>query len=158
MTLPKRRFWNRPRATKSRLHTEQVLAGLSRDVAAPDLTHSIMGRLGYMRVSPRVARRHRVRRWASRVSVLMTAAIALGIGVQFYLSSPEVRRPVGPTISDALREDLSRQQNRIGNMIQTIRQLSPVADPVSEPPPQPSEHEDGVEDASESWIAPVRWV
>jgi hypothetical protein len=132
---------------------------LSNDVDAPDLTRSIMGRLGYMPVSPTVARRHKFRAWAGRAGMLFTAAIALGIGFNFYLNSAEIRRPVGPTISDALRHDWQQQQKSIGSMIQTIQNLSPAA---------PSEQFDAGDDVrsapadspetTESWIAPVRWV
>ena len=38
--------------------------------APPDLTRPIMGRLGYMRVSPAVARRHRIRRAVRRAALV----------------------------------------------------------------------------------------
>lgn len=141
-----------------------VFQELSSGVNAPDLTHSIMGRLGYMPVSPRVARRHRLRQWVGRAGVVLTAALALGIGFNFYLNSAEIRRPIGPTISDAFQHDLQRQQERIGTMIHTIQNLAPrpggaqipieLGDDPFEPEPYPLE----TEEIKESWIAPVRWV
>jgi hypothetical protein len=97
--------------------------------------------------------------WVGRAGVTFAAAIALGIGFNFYLNSAEIRRPVGPTISDALRHDWQQQQKSIGSMIQTIQNLAPAPssnqfDPVDEVSDEPLESPD----SSESWIAPVRWV
>jgi hypothetical protein len=136
-----------------------LLADLSKPVRAPDMTRPIMGRLGYMHVNGTVARRKRLQQWASRVGVLLAAALALGIGLRFYEHSSAMRRPAGLTIPDALGNDLQLQQHRIGNVIRTIRSLSPKPpqDRPSRSAPEagPPSLNDDVNDWS---IAPVRWV
>jgi hypothetical protein len=153
--------WNRSRksAQPASADSSAIFDRLSNDVAAPDLTKTIMGRLGYMPVSAKLARRHKIRAWAGRAGVLFTAAIALGIGFNFYLNSSEIRRPVGPTISDALRHDWQQQQKSIGSMMQTIQNLTP-AQPSDGFEPNEGELDAPAEspDTTESWIAPVRWV
>lgn len=140
----------------------RLTEAMAQPVAGPDLTRRIMGRLGYMQVSRRIARRRALERWAGRAALTAVAAVALGLGLRVYQSSPELRRPSGPTIPDALSNDLQRQQHRIGNVIRTIRTLSPQrpsdapaesADPCE--PPSPPAHN---EDVNEWSIAPMRWV
>lgn len=91
---------------------------------APDFTRTIMGRLGYMRVSPAVARRRRIMQWANRAGMLMVVAIAFGFGWRMFESSPQIRRPVEITIPQAVSHDVQRQQQRLGSMIETIRSIS----------------------------------
>ena len=62
---------------------------------APDLSRSIMGRLGYMRVSPAVARRRAMTRWANRAS---NRAATLAAGVTEGGGAP-VGRPASTGIS-----------------------------------------------------------
>jgi hypothetical protein len=145
-------------------HEDSLLAGLSRRVVAPDLTRSIMGRLGYMPVRPTIARRRRVRRWINRAGILAVAGLSLFTGLRIYQSGPDVRRPVGPTVPDALGNDVLRQQNRIGNVIQTIQHLAPQIRmaPAAEKPPrvEPAEAAPPLSDQSTpEWTgAPARWV
>jgi len=126
--------------------------------SARDLTKSIMGRLGYMRVSEKVARRHRIRRWLSRLGTAMVFACAVGIGFQFYSVSDQIRRPQGQTLPDALGHDLERHQNRLNNAIHTIRNLSPriPTAPLRAPvKPQARPVQDDVNGVS---ALPTRWV
>jgi hypothetical protein len=142
---------------------EQTLADdLGEAGHAPDLTRSIMGRLGYMQVSARVAKRHRLRRWLGRLGTAMVFAFAIGIGFQFYSVSEQIRRPDGPTVPDALGNDLLRQQDRLNNAIHTIRNLSPgmPAAPLKAPPKPPASPparplQDDVNTLS---ALPTRWV
>jgi hypothetical protein len=90
---------------------------------------------------------------------MLTTMVAIGVGLQFYQNSADIRRPTGPTISDALLDDLNRQQENIGSMFRTIRQLSPKLErrsPSSSDELQPPSDEG--QRIEESWIAPVRWV
>ena len=75
--------------------------------SAPDLTRSIMGRLGYMKVSPAVARRRRIRQWGTRAGLALSAMIAIAIGLQVYENGPTIRKPVGPTIPSATNSTMS---------------------------------------------------
>lgn len=131
---------------------------------APDLTRSIMGRLGYMRVSRRAAMRHRIRCWMSRLGTISVVALALGIGFHFYATGQQVRRPQGLTIPDAVSNDVERGSNQIQNAIQTIRNLGPrrattpdggagTHGPASQPPAEPLH--DGVNQLPST---PTRWV
>lgn len=136
----------------------QLLHQLTNSVKSPDLTRSIMGRLGYMNVSPKVARRHRLRRWSSRAGISLVAALAMAVGMKFYVNSDQIRRPVGPTIPAALGQDLQRQQDRLGNVIQTIRSLSaprPATNQPAQPQDEPRPLNDDVHGAPH---APIRWV
>jgi hypothetical protein len=131
---------------------------LQRSAASPDLTRLIMGRLGYMQVAPKVARRHRLRRWGSRMGLALVAAVAVGIGMRTFEGSDRFRRPAGPTIPAALQNDLQRQQDRLGGMIRVIRDFQPRLDPkpLSEPkdvPPRPLN-----EDVNRAASSKVRWV
>ena len=111
----------RRRGTPSDLH--DAFGGLSGQ-PTPDFTRTIMGRLGYMRVSPTVARRHRIVQWANRAGMLMVVAMAFGLGWRVFESSPQVRRPVETTIPQAVSHDVQIQQQRVGSMIETIRSIS----------------------------------
>lgn len=90
----------------------------------PDFSRSVMGRLGYMRVSASVARRRRLMKWANRAGMMCVAAVALFIGWRVLESSPQVRRPSDTTVPQAISRDMQQQQQRLGNMIQTIREIS----------------------------------
>jgi hypothetical protein len=160
-------MWPRPRQPGKRPEPveidpsviEQSLADDLLDASAvPDLTKSIMGRLGYMKVSPKIARRHRLRRWLNRLGTAVVLACAIGIGFQFYSVSEQIRRPAGPTIPDALGNDLQRQQQRLNNAIHTIRNLSPgiPSSPLKAPrKAQPQPLQDDVNTVS---ALPIRWV
>ena len=91
---------------------------------APDLSRSIMGRLGYMRVSPAVARRRARMRWANRAGLVCVLGVAAVIGWRVFESSPQVRRPADTTVPQAISHDVQNQQERLGTMIQTIREIS----------------------------------
>ena len=91
---------------------------------APDLSRSIMGRLGYMRVSPAIARRRTMVRWANRAGLVCVLGVAAVIGWRVFESSPQVRRPADTTVPQAISHDVQTQQERLGTMIQTIREIS----------------------------------
>jgi hypothetical protein len=134
------------------------------DVAyAPDLTRRIMGRLGYMQVSPRIARRRRMMRWASRAGVCMAAALAIGIGLHVYENTADLRQPEGATIPAAITIDLQTQQHRLGSVIQTIRNLSTETRPQDSIDLRPFEAEMLEFDALDDDLPPAslaffRWV
>ena len=90
----------------------------------PDLSRSIMGRLGYMRVSPVIARRRAFMRWANRAGLVCVLGVAGVIGWRVFESSPQVRRPADTTVPQAISHDVQNQQERLGTMIQTIREIS----------------------------------
>lgn len=105
---------------------------------SPDMTRRIMGRLGYMRVAPTVARRHRIRTWMNRCGVMMIACVALAMAWRVYEGSEAVRHESDLTIPAAISNDVQHHQQRLGNVIRTFRQMtSPaVATPVAPVPTQ----------------------
>lgn len=136
---------------------------LGPSVNAPDLTRSIMGRLGFMQASPQVVRRYRIRRRISRA--LFTLAMASIILAAFHLhqNSPQARRPEGPTLPAAIGSGINHHQNGLSGVIRAIRNLTP---PIEEQPdsvdlPQAVPNSGPTElneDIDRSAIAPVRWV
>lgn len=115
----------------SRIDPERELRAALNDLSrspldgpAPDLSRSIMGRLGYMRVGAEVARRRRMRTWASRAGMFAVAGLAFAIGLRVFVDSPQVRRPSETTLPQAIRHDVEQQQERLGSMLQTIRTIS----------------------------------
>ncbi len=123
-------------------HLREALGDFAHDEASPDFSRAIMGRLGYMRVSPIVARRRRMMRWTHRAATLAVVGVAVAMGWRVFESSDQVRRPVETTLPQAVSHDLQQQSERIGSMIQTIRQISsPKFAPRSEqtyPPRAPA--------------------
>lgn len=94
--------------------------------ATPDLTRKIMGRLGYMQVKPQAARRHRAQRGMRRAGLLAAAALALGVGLRIFERTPDARHPAEAVIPAALGNDLQRQQQNLGAVIRTLRNVTPA--------------------------------
>ena len=122
---------------------------LSDAESSPDLTHRIMGRLGYMHASPRVVRRRRVLRWCNRLAIVAITVGVIAVGVCIHESGPDARRPAGPTIPSAVIEDVNRHQQRL---IDFMQQIGP-------PPVQSEEDEEREmidEETDRSAIGPFR--
>lgn len=139
--------------------------GLTKPVPAPDMTRSIMGRLGYMRVPPQVARRRRVRRLVSRSALVLLAICTIGLGIQVHNASPGTRGPADVTIPSAITNDFQQHHHRMNNAWRVLQEMTPTFDhadwtvPTTEPAPdleQPPSTID--EDVNRSAIAPVRWI
>lgn len=118
-----------------------ILAELSRPVACPDMTRSIMGRLGYMQVQPTVARRHRIRRLASRAMVLALMLTAIIAAISIKNQSDAVRHPHEVTIPSAIRHDVEQHQQRVNTFIRVLRDSaprhsSPLGHPASDDAPR----------------------
>lgn len=144
------------------LHT--ALSGLAsepRHATGPDLSRSILGRLGYMRLDERAARRRRTLTWIQRTGACALAVLAFGLAWQVFQASDEVRRPVGRSLTEAVEIDVRMQQERLGGVIQTIRAISgPRLQPIA-PASRPgtgAPSGDLPEDVNRSARAPVRWV
>jgi type II secretory pathway component PulM len=130
---------------------ELIIAELSRPVPAPDLTNSIMQRLGFQReLGVRMIWR-RVAVWSRRVGLAAAAMAVLAIGWHLHQQSPSVRRPIGPTIPAALERNLQRLEQQGHDVLQGIRQLQPAA--PSDPSEAPID-----EDINRSALAPFTWV
>ena len=121
----------------------------------PDLTRSIMGRLGYMQVSPTVARRRRLQRVLGRASLVSVALVVGWLGVMAFQTSPEARRPYEVTMPSAIHSDLQHQQHQFNSLIQLLRQLPPPLEVHEDEVGDMPEFED---DVNRSAVAPVRWV
>jgi hypothetical protein len=138
----------------------ELLAELteSRATPSPDLTRSIMGRLGYMQAAPRAAQRRHRRRAIGRALMTMAAALLVVAGLHIHEQGPDARRPAGPTIPSAIGQEIDAQQQRLQRAIQTIQNLAPSP---SEPQQQPTDgeyYEEIDPDVDESGIGPVRWL
>lgn len=164
-------FGNIDRRDVQELNEDQLLTELDCPVECPDLTRSIMGRLGYMKASPNVVRRARIHRHVKRGLLGVAAFIALGVGIFIHNHGPDARRQIGPSLTEAVNHDILIQQQRIGNVIQTIRNLTPhtlTPRPLSpasfsEQKPLPAETESipifsDEEDVPLIAMAPFRWI
>lgn len=128
--------------------------------AAPDFTRSIMGRLGYMRVSPEVASRQRRRRWAWRSAFAFLSISAVGMGIHLHNASPDARRPLEMTVPAAISHDFETHQERFDSLLNMLREMTPPGTPIPEDfsadPPGGSYELD--EDVNRSAIGPVRFI
>jgi hypothetical protein len=89
----------------------------------PDLTRRIMGRLGYMRADQAAARRARRRRWLNRASGAAVMALTLLVAVHVHNQGAAARRPAGPTIPTAVRDELRQQKERLDSLFQWLDRL-----------------------------------
>lgn len=97
---------------------------------SPDLTESIMQRLGYKPITLTTASTRRIRKWAGRTAFLSLVLAAIIVGSKLQSQSPGARLPVGPTIPSAIEHDLTYHGATIDRAIQTIKNLSPRFDIV----------------------------
>jgi hypothetical protein len=139
-----------------RLHDE-----LRRPIAAPDMTRTIMGKLGYMQASPAVVRRRKIRRVLDRAALLAVVIAVGSVGVMVFKSSPDARQPLESTMPAAVRHDVQHQQHRFNTVIQLLRDMPPRLEieevletglDVAEPLHLLDE------DVDHSAVAPVRWI
>lgn len=159
-------FGNIDRRDVQELTEDQLLTELDCPVECPDLTRSIMGRLGYMKASPNAVRRARILRHVNRGLLGVAATVALGVGIFIHNHGPDARRQVGPSLSEAMNHDILKQQQRIGNVIQTFRNLTPrnlIPASFSEQKPLQAETEmipnfSDEEDVPLIAMAPFRWI
>lgn len=91
----------------------------------PDLTSSIMKRLGYAPITPKAARLIRNRKWVLRTTFLTLIIAAIIVGTKLQSESPSARLPVGPTIPSAINHDLTYHGATIDRAIRSIKNLSP---------------------------------
>ena len=130
-------------------------------VDAPDLSGQIMHQLGYRRETEQQRRRQLFMRWAGRIGATCAVAIAVKFGIQEFEKSPQARQPVGPTMTEALQNDLKSPirfelpKFRIGpNRVQPVStpRLTPVPAPGSAP------HSTPLEPVPNEAIGPFKWV
>lgn len=140
------------------------------DHATPDLSRSIMGRLGYMRIAAPVSRRRTLAKWGNRAAMFMIVAIAFTLGWRVFSVSDQVRRPSDMTIPQAVGRDVEMQRQRLDSLIQTIRSIS--SPKLEAPPTTTGEESDGFDrprrgrhapremrdDVNRATYAAVRWV
>jgi len=144
---------------------DPLFDALARPTQSPDLTPSIMGRLGFVQMSAAATRRRRFRAAALRGTMCLAAFAVVAAGIIMH---DTVRRPsVDPSIPAAIGNDL----NHLRRTIQSIRNLAPR--------PDRSRSSDGSaddarwggyggqgyrtndvidEDVDRSAIAPVKWL
>jgi hypothetical protein len=122
-------------------HTDPALAdALAERAPAPDLTRSIMGRLGYMQASPAAGRRRRRARHLRRGAAALVVLGLVAGGAALHHFGPSARRPAELTLPAALGQDVHLHQERFSRTIETIRSFAPrvprvvpVSNPVSGP-------------------------
>lgn len=96
----------------------------------PDLTESIMQRLGYKPITPTTARTRQIRKWVGRTTFLTLLLGAIIVGSKWQSQSPSARLPIGPTIPSAINHDLTYHGATIDRAIRSIKNLSPRFDVV----------------------------
>ena len=100
---------------------------LSRRCPGPDLTESIMQRLGYQRADDVASIRSDMwQRWGRRLSVAAAAGVALFVGVFVHQAGPDARSASDLSIPSAIQNDIDRHGQSVGQLIQTIQQLTPT--------------------------------
>lgn len=112
-----------------------VVNPLKRPTAAPDLTDSIMRRLGYARQTRRQARRAATIKWAQRAGLAAMALLAVYAASQIHSRLPQARQPLSPTLPAALQNDFRQHEQRLHQFINRIQNLTPPADVDSDPEP-----------------------
>lgn len=135
------------------IQDEQLLEKLEAPVDCPDLTRCIMGRLGYMKSSPRVVRRRNMMRWVRRSLLASAAMLALFAGISIHNQGPDARRPETLSLSEAAFHDVQMHTQRLGSVLQTFRSLTPTSltktVPQNHAPEQLPDFGDTREDQSE---------
>lgn len=113
------------------------LGELRRQPRRVDFTAPIMARLGLPAAGTRAARVAMVRRWGGRTLLAAALVFAVATGFLIHAQSERARRPAGPSLPAAIRNDLDRHQHAITATLQTIRQLQPrLLEPAAEPGPR----------------------
>lgn len=118
--------------------------------SAPDVTRSVMGRLGYMRAAPAVVRRAGRRRCCARAGMTLAAALAIAIGVTVHQRSETVRRPSDVTLPGALQRDVEQRDTQFRRAIDFLRAI-------------PARSGEGIEqrrphDTVHVAMGPMRWL
>ncbi|MEE8458842.1 MAG: hypothetical protein V3S08_03160 [Phycisphaerales bacterium] len=117
-------------------------------MTAPDLTESVLRRLGLAGVTPGAAKRRRRRRAFLRATLCAVVVGAGGLVVTLLSSQPQ---PLAPTVPSAIRHDLQQHGRTIDRTVRTIRgiaqQLPTLTVPASSRHDGPDAHvnDDGVE-------------
>ncbi len=152
-----------PRGRPERLERLEasILAELQRPVAAPEVTGTVMARLGFTPADPQAARRWPQRRWVGRTLAAVGVLVVVNLGLRLHDVGPRARRPVGLTIPAAIGQDIHRYQRRIDRVLKSLRGWAPRSqtEPVAGPPvPEPETAQPIPESVDLSAIAPYRWV
>lgn len=138
---------------------ERAFERLRETPAAPDVTRRVMGRLGYMRVSDPVARRHRRRRWIRRGVCIAVMAVTAGAGWRTYDTSSAVRAPAEMTVPGAIILDAHQRQMQFRSLFQSIQLQTPAPQPADDSPVQSSQEQSWpTDDVNRSAGAPGQWV
>jgi hypothetical protein len=122
---------------------------LGRPLPAPDLTGSVMSRLGLSRASARAARWRRIRRGVARLALVAVAVGASALCVHWHQIGSGAARSAAPTIPAAVRHDLDHHGRTIDRAIRSIQGLPPwrsLSSPVR-PVPMPPEPAETTEEA-----------
>jgi hypothetical protein len=108
------------------------------DASSPDLTHRVMGQLGYMKASPLVVARRRRQRWFNR-ALLGCGILVFGAGVVVLSPAlPGARGPHATTMPAAVERSIGRHQEQADRTLDVIRSLFVAP-------------EDGASQAQPSW-------
>lgn len=140
---------------------EFVLDALARDSHGPDLTDSIMSRLGYRRVTRTRAAWMRVRSGAHRALVVFTIALTGIVGYRMYDATISAQDPAPVSVQEALHEDLEQNRQRLRGFIESIRHFEvepPVSAPASPEPAPSAPGQPPSGDAVSNPISPFRWL
>lgn len=118
---------------------EEQLGGVS-----PDLSRSVMAKLGFQRATAAAARRERIGRWVRRGS---TAALLLAVcgGVLGWVHVHRIERSRATSVEEVVRASLEHQGRLLGHVADGIRALEQLRsdDQVRDLPPASTERPTG---------------
>ncbi len=97
----------------------------------PDFTRAVMGRLGYMRVDARVARRRVWRRRLVRSGAALGLIAVVGLGVHLQQRGRAAQHAEVMTIPTAIQHDVTQTEERVRGVFNRLRTILP-ATPVEE--------------------------
>lgn len=109
-------------AHPARIGEDDVLDAIGRRPAAPDLTRSIMGRLGYVREPRAIAARRRMRVRIGQIVLGLGAGCLVFAALAIHQRGPSARRPLATTLPGAVERD-------IASLARSIRLIRDIAAP-----------------------------
>jgi hypothetical protein len=126
--------------------------------ATPDLTRSIMGRLGYMQGSAQVAERRRRRRRLVRGAVVTCALCVITGGLLVHQFGPNARRADETSVGTVLPAALERNVDDMGSALERLRDVFAPPRPRAVPASITIPADEIPDDVDQTAIATLRWL
>jgi hypothetical protein len=117
-------------ADLSRIGEDDFLDAIGWRPQAPDLTRSIMGRLGYVREPRSSAARRRTRVRIGQIVLAFGAGCLVFAALAIHQRGPSARRPLPTTLPGAVERDIAS----LARSIRLIRDIAAPTQPVAKTP------------------------